>query len=152
MSMFSVDSARDFLERAGLFYTTRAEVEAMKKDPTATAEDIQDAIDTLQELNMNDVWGWAIAASTKVEDKDLPEVARLFWHYGFCGVLYWAAQQEGIERSEFHDNNRFIEFVKREEKLCEEVPSSSRRAYTKLTYTIGEQDSLFKQITRILMP
>ena len=40
-------------------------------------------------------------------------------------------------RSEFRDINRFVEFVRNEERLKKDVPNSSRRAYKKMTYTLG---------------
>jgi hypothetical protein len=89
-------------------------------------------------LNMNDVWGWACADAELVTEDELPRLADLHFRYGWCGVLFWVSEKRGGERSEFHDVNRFIDFVKAEEALRVEVPSSSKRAYVKKTYTLGE--------------
>lgn len=89
-------------------------------------------------INFNDVWGWATADGEFVPDECAQELHDLFYRYGWCGVLYWASERRGGERSEFAYVNRFIEFVRNEEALRKREPSSSKRAYTKLTYTIGE--------------
>ena len=52
-----------------------------------------------------------------VSDEELPKVANLFWNYGWCGILYWASKKNNGMKSEFFDNNRFIEFVENEEKI-----------------------------------
>ena len=88
-------------------------------------------------LNMNDTWGWAIAWGEPVPDEKITELSGLIWEYGNAGVLYWVSEQHGGMRSEFHDINRFVDFVRREERLKKAVPDSNRRAYTKLTYTLG---------------
>jgi hypothetical protein len=68
----------------------------------------------------------------------LPEVARLFWNYGWCGILYWMSERHDQMKSEFHDINRFVEFVRREEDIRKEVPDSSERAYVKREYVLGK--------------
>lgn len=88
-------------------------------------------------LNMNDTWGWALAWNPTVTPEQLPEVARLFRDYGRAGLLYWHSQQEGGMRSEFHDNNRMLDFVANEERIRKEVPDSNKRAYHKAQYTLG---------------
>lgn len=88
-------------------------------------------------INLNDVFGWACADAEKVEDDELVEVASLFSRYGWCGVLYWVSKKRGGERSEFLDNNRFIDFVTNEEKLIEQEPDTDKRAYLKYSYTLG---------------
>jgi len=90
-------------------------------------------------LNFNDVWGWACADGEEVEDHELVEVARLLRDYGWCGLLYWASEKNGGARSEFLDNNRFIDFVRREEAVRIAVPDSNRRAYHRVCYTLGEE-------------
>lgn len=99
--------------------------------------DIPGEPEAAQTLNMNDVWGWAMAWGEYVPDEELPRVAELFKRYGDAGVLYWVSEHHGQMRSEFEDNNRFIDFVRHEEKLRQEVPDSNKRAYKKLKYTLG---------------
>ena len=65
-----------------------------------------------QTLNMNDTWAWAWADGEYVPDEELPRVAELFWHYGYCGILYWVSERNEQMRSEFEDINRFIDFVR----------------------------------------
>lgn len=89
-------------------------------------------------LNMNDVWAWAMSHGEPVSDDEVVEVARLFRLYGDCGLFYWVSEKHEGMRSEFKDINRFVEFVRNEEKLRKEVPESSKRAYQNLTYTLGE--------------
>ena len=91
-------------------------------------------------LNMNDVWCWACAEGEYVPDEELPVVADLFCNYGWCGILYWVSQRNNCMRSEFYDNNRFIEFVENEERIKKEVPDYNKRAYHQTSYTIkGER-------------
>lgn len=118
--VMGIDEARTLLQAADLFID-------------ATDEDLH------QCLNMNDVWGWACADLEKVENGELPELATLFKAYGWCGVLYWVSEKRGGCRSEFEDNNRFIDFVRYEETIRNEIPSSSARAYAKRQYVLGEQ-------------
>ena len=91
-----------------------------------------------QMINLNDIFGWACADCEKVEDGDLIEVAKLFKKYGWCGILYWVSEikRDGL-RSEFLDNNRFIDFVKLEEDLIKQEPDTDKRAYKKYKYTLG---------------
>jgi len=84
---------------------------------------------------MSDVWGWACADGIEVTDNNVERIAELYNRYGFGGLLYFQSDERGW--SEFHDNNRFLEFVKYEEKIREEIPDSNKRAYHKETYTIG---------------
>jgi len=49
-------------------------------------------------------------------------------------MRYCALRAKG---SEFHDNNRMIDFVAQEEKLRTDVPDNSKRAYTQICYTLG---------------
>lgn len=88
-------------------------------------------------LNMNDVWGWAIADSELVPPEKLKEVATLLRRYGEPGLFYWVSEQRGQMASQFHHINRYIEFVRREEALIAEEPNSAKRAYKKVEYTIG---------------
>lgn len=121
----NINSSRKILSDAGLFFGEPDEIE----------DDIDKRL--AQTLNMNDTWAWASSYGEYVEDNELPEVARLFYHYGFCGVLYWVSEKNNKLKSEFHDINRFIEFVRNEEKLIKDYPSSSTRAYKKITYKLG---------------
>jgi hypothetical protein len=89
-------------------------------------------------LNMNDTWAWACSDIPEVPADQIAEAARLFRAYGFAGLMYWyTLQPDGPKRSEFHDNNRAIEFVRNEERIRRETPESSKRAYRKVTYTLG---------------
>lgn len=124
--MFSVEQARELLGKAGLFFDA--------DDGDDTEESRQKMAQT---LNMNDVWGWACADGKYVPDDKLPELAALFYRYGWAGVLYWVSEQSGGMRSEFHDNNRFIDFVRHEERLRKEIPEDSQRAYKKIQYILG---------------
>lgn len=121
--MDSVEKARELLTKADVFYY----------------RDEDDPPEIKQMLNLNDVWAWGCADCERVPDEELPEVARLFKAYGWCGILYWVSQKRGGMRSEFLDNNRFIDFVKHEEDLIKEVPDWDDRGYKKITYTLGEQ-------------
>jgi hypothetical protein len=118
--------ARQKLKAAGVFFYD---------DPSSLDDD--DDPELLQTLNMNDTWAWACADAEYVPDEELPEVSRLFFCYGWCGILYWVSERNGHESSEFHDINRFIEFVRNEEAIRTEVPGESARAYAKRQYTIG---------------
>ena len=120
--MFDEEKARRLLNEADVFFG---------------CYDDDDPPELAQELNMNDVWGWACADGEDVSDDELPEVARLFWHYGWAGILYWVSEKNNKCQSEFHDVNRMIEFVRHEEQLCKDVPDHSERAYKQITYTIG---------------
>ncbi len=123
--MFSVERARELLNKVELFFHAD------------DGDDEESRQKRAQTLNMNDVWGWACADGEYVPDDKLPELAALFYRYGWAGVLYWVSEQNGGMRSEFHDNNRFIEFVRREEQLRKEIPDSDKRAYAKIQYTLG---------------
>lgn len=122
--MFSIESAKELLTKADVFFG----VDDEDGDPPAMN----------QTLNMNDTWAWACADGEYVPDEDLPEVARLFWQYGHCGILYWVSERTGV-KSEFHDINRFVEFVRNEELIRADEPSPSKRAYQRHEYTIGKE-------------
>ncbi len=117
---WTIDEAREFLKSANVFLG-----------------DDNDAPKWGQTINLNDTWAWAACDGVYVLDEDLPEVASLFWRYGFCGILYWASERDDGRRSEFHDINRFIEFVRHEEAIRQDEPHSSKRAYLKHSYMIG---------------
>jgi hypothetical protein len=89
------------------------------------------------ELNMNDTWSWALGWCPEVPQDQVKEVARLFRLYGSAGLYYWHSCQENNMKSEFADINRFVEFVRNEEKICQEVPLAAIRAYHKVKYEIG---------------
>jgi len=122
--MFTEEEARELLTRADLFFG---------KDD----DDGVEGKDWAQTLNMNDTWAWACADGQYVPDEELPLLAELFWRYGHCGVLYWVSQRRGRVRSEFKDINRHIEFVTEEERIRQEEPDSSKRAYLQRSYVIG---------------
>ena len=90
-----------------------------------------------QTLNMNDVWAWATSWGEYVPNEELPTLADLVVRYGWCGVLYWTSERHNGMRSAFEDINRWIEFVRAEERIIENNLSSSKRAYLKQCYTIG---------------
>ena len=135
--MFTIDSARTFLMTGGYFYyDSPDELQNMLRD--CYDDDEQDEADEVkQTINMNDTWGWAVSWGEHIPDEDLPEVARLAHYYGWCGILYWVSQKFNM-RSEFHDNNRFIDFVANEERIKKEVPDHNKRAYSKQSYVINE--------------
>jgi hypothetical protein len=117
----NVNEARALLEASGMFFDP---------DPECLT------LGSLY-LNLNDAFGWACADAEKVEDHELIEVARLFRDYGWCGLLYWASEKRCGARTSFEDNNRFIEFVRHEERVRREVPDSGRRASHRVHYTVG---------------
>ena len=101
--------------------------------------DPEDGAEEKYFLNMNDVWAWATAWGEDVPKEKIGQVATLFRRYGDAGLLYWVSLRHDNMRSEFHDNNRAIDFVRHEEQLRKDVPNSSKRAYTKLTYTLSPE-------------
>ena len=92
-------------------------------------------------LNMNDTFGWAEAFGEEVPEESIQEVATLFWYYGQVGLIYWVSERNGGMRSEFEDVNRYIDFVRHEEQLRKQEPSSSKRAYMELVYTLGQKEA-----------
>ena len=88
------------------------------------------------EVNFNDVWGWAVACGEIVTDDEMPELARLFFNYGWPGILYWGSQKNNAMRSDFYHYNRMIEFVENEEAIRNKYPKESARAYHKTKYVI----------------
>lgn len=119
----TLDAAKELLKAAGVFYHN------------GDADD--DDYGPPYTLNMNDTWFWASAWGETIPEADLPEVARLFREYGQCGLLYWMSERHEKMRSEFHDINRFVDFVRNEERIKSEVPDYNRRAYHKATYTLA---------------
>lgn len=122
--MHTKESALALLNAAGVFF------DIDETDP-------EEAQRFKQMLNLNDVWGWATADSEYVPDESLPEVATLFFRYGWAGILYWVSTKRGGERSEFYDVNRHIDFVAHEERLRQSCATSSEFAYKKASYTIS---------------
>ena len=117
--MFTLAKARELLHAASVFFDADEEMPG-------------------QWLNLNDTFWWACADAEEVPDDDMPRVAELFRHYGWCGVLYWVWKRRGGDFTvEFQDVRRFIEFVTKEEAIRDEEPSDSKRAYLKRSYTIG---------------
>lgn len=109
------------LEASGIFFYTDPDSDGMEPHM----------------INLNDVFGWAWADAEKVEDAEMLPLAELYRDYGWCGVLYWVSKKRDNMRSEFLDNNRFIDFVAQEEKIKRDVPDSSKRAYHKVKYRLG---------------
>ena len=126
--MFSVENARKLLETAGVFFGPEFDEDEDQDEPLA------------QTLNLNDTFCWACADGEYVSDDELPRLAGLFWHYGWCGILYWVNEKRGQERVEFADVNRFIDFVRHEEVIRQEIPNDSLRAYAKRQYIVGSTD------------
>ena len=124
--MTDIEQARQILRTAGVFFCD---------DPSELGDDQDPKV--LQTLNLNDTWAWACADGEYVLDEDLPEVARLFFAYGWCGILYWVSERNQQCQSEFCDTNRFVEFVRNEEAIIREEPDDTKRAYLKKQYTIG---------------
>jgi len=121
--MFTIESSRELLKNAKVFFDC--------SDPD------DDPMES-QMLNLNDAFYWACSDGEHVADKELARVAELFWTYGYAGIMYWViVEKRGKESVEFVDVNRKIEFVKNEEAIRKEEPSSSKRAYLKRQYTIG---------------
>lgn len=102
--------------------------------------DIQEYLDEVREyqatLNMNDVFGWALAFGQKVPDGDLEELDRLVKWYGYIGAIYYTSEKNGAMRSEFEHYQRAIDFVREEEKLRTEHPNPSDLAYFKASYAL----------------
>ena len=121
--MRSVEKAKALLKEANIFYDCEGD------------EDQSLA----QAINLNDAFFWACSDYEIVADDELPRLAELFFRYGWAGACYWVAiEKRGGEVPEFLDVRRQIEFVKNEEAIIAEEPSSSKRAYQKRQYTIGE--------------
>ncbi len=121
----TIEEARKLLEAANVFYYNESEKECADSWPEES-----------QILNQNDVWGWAMSWGEKIQDEELPEVAMLFSNYGWCGLLYWTSEKHNQMRSEFEDNNRYIDFVRNEERIRKEVPDHNKRAYHKESYIL----------------
>jgi hypothetical protein len=121
----TIEEARAVLQRSGCLYD---------RDYSDPEDDTPE-----QTINLNDTWAWAYACCQEIKDDELIEVAELFRRYGYCGLLYWAANKQDIKRSEFEDITRFIDFVRNEEAIRKEVPDSNKRAYAKREYTLGKK-------------
>lgn len=117
---FTTESARDLLQRAGLFFD---------------ADDCEFA----NMLNLNDVFAPACSDGEDVPDCELPRLAELFWRYGWCGVLYWVSEERNGCRSEFCDVSRAIEFVRHEERIRRDYPNDDHRACVIVSYTLGDE-------------
>ena len=145
MARFTVESARKFLYAADVFYYNDLEEEVASMKGCYKPEDWpkeekfwrEEMSAMPQTLNMNDVWAWALADCYRVPDEELIECAELMWRYGWAGILYFVSSKTNAQRSEFHDNNRMIDFVANEERIRKEKPGSSERAYFKTSYTLG---------------
>lgn len=130
---YTIETARKLLNDAELFYGRDEDGE--NEEEKAWGE---------QRLNQNDVWAWATAMCEHVSDEELVPLAQLFWRYGWCGVLYWVSERNKHMRSEFEDNNRFIDFVRHEEQLRKDIPDDNQRAYHKLEYKLGSNPKMEK--------
>jgi hypothetical protein len=120
-----IEAARAYLHTTEIFF-----------DNDPADEDYSPEMD--QQVNFNDVWGWALSYWEKCEDEELPELAALHSSYGWCGVLYWCSNKNDGMRSAFADVNRRIEFVENEERIRRQIPGRSQRAYHQEEYTIGK--------------
>lgn len=136
--MFTVDEARELLSKANIFFGC----DEPDEDPKWA-----------QTINLNDAFYWAMCDGEYVEDSELQRVAYLFWKYGDCGVNYWViVEKRKLDRVEFEDVNRQVEFVKMEEDIRKEEPSSSKRAYLKRRYTIGTEEKTDRIVWRVFNP
>lgn len=118
--------ASKLLSAAGLFYVN---------DPKDMEPD--ESPELMQTLNMNDTWAWGTAWGEYVPDDELPTVAKLFFDYGFCGVLYWMHLRHDRMWSEYQYINRMIQFVEFEESIRRRHGGvNSKYAYDKQTYII----------------
>lgn len=88
-------------------------------------------------LNMNDVWAWGTSWIEEIPEDEVILVASLVQRYGACGAYYWLSVKHENLRSEFHDINRMVDFVRHEEAIRAEIPDSSQRAYAKRDYHLG---------------
>lgn len=123
MKIFSVESAREFLDKSGIFYEA----------------DDSDGPKWSQTINLNDTFYRACSDCEYVSDEELPRVAELLYRYGWCGICYWVVVEKRKEESvEFEDTNRFIKFVSIEESIRAKEPSYSKRAYLKWEYVLGD--------------
>lgn len=123
MSMFTIESAKELLTVAEIFFG---------------CSDTEDDPKFAQTVNLNDAFYWACSDAEYVDDSEVPRLAELFWRYGNAGVYYWVlVEKRGGEKPEFVDVQRQVEFVAQEEAIRKEEPSSSKRAYLKRQYTIG---------------
>ena len=121
--MFTVEESKALLSAAEVFFGE----EYADEDPQMAWT-----------LNLNDAFYWASADGEYVSDEEMIRVAELFWRYGIKGIYYWViVEKRGDTKVEFADVNRFIEFVRKEEEIRRAEPSSSRRAFKKVSYTIG---------------
>lgn len=124
----TIDEARKLLQLADVFFCTPDELEEYENPQS------------VQMLDMGDTWAWGTAGGEYVPDEELPEVARLFFDYGWCGILFWASERNEQMKSEFRDINRFVEFVRHEEALIKLEPDCNKRAYEKWEYVLGKGD------------
>lgn len=130
------DRAFNFLKEAGLFFGVDEYLDA---DLTLEERDKWERM-----LNLNDTFGWGCADCQLVEMVDMPELKRLFFNYGWCGILYWVSELRGGIRSEFRHYNRMIEFVKSEEGVRKSYSSEAQYAYGKVSYVVGQDGGLCK--------
>lgn len=121
----AIESAREKLTAAGVFFGCM---------------DDDDGPGWEQTLNLNDAMHWAFADHMYVQDEDLPEVWRLFFDYGWNGILYWVCSRRG-ENPTFEVVKRGIQFVAREEEIRAANDSSSKRAYAVASYVVDGKAS-----------
>jgi hypothetical protein len=127
--MFTVDEAREFLLKAHICFGI---------DEDGIYDEAENDPKWNQTINLNDAMHWAMSDMQYIEDEELPRVARLFWLYGWAGILYWVCKEKRKnEMPTFEDAKRQIQFVENEENIMKECPESSKRAYLKIQYTIG---------------
>lgn len=118
----NADAAEKLLDDAGLFFDREEDDEPGRV------------------LNLSDAFYWACADCESVPPECMVELSDLFRRYGDGGVFYWVLKRRGDDRVEFQDVNRQVQFVRQEEAIRKAMPSSSKRAYHKATYTITNEE------------
>ena len=68
-------------------------------------------------LKIKDSWRSNSVVNEYVRDEDLQELARLFWRYGWAGILYFVSEKNNGIESDLKDNNKAIQTVRHLEDL-----------------------------------
>ena len=135
--------AYNLLLEARLFYYSSLEEfnqDVADDDHFGTPEDYQLAI------NLNDTFFWASADCEVIGLDELEEVARLFFKYGWSGILYWVVKKRDWQwhDPEFLDARRQILFVHEEESVVAGL-TSSKAAYKSASYVITDEKPMEEQ-------
>jgi hypothetical protein len=124
-------------DESGKEWTVRKPIRDEKGEIVMVKASEEERRKEAQTINQNDTWAWALSFRQEVPDEDLPGLARLARTYGYCGVLYYVSEKNEQMRSEFEDNQRHVDFVRREEQIRNEEPDYNERAYKQVQYTLG---------------